>query len=201
MVKQKEVVHLECLRKGLILNNYCVYRHIRLDTNEVFYIGVGNLKRPYSLKSRNKYWNNITNITNYEIQILTKNLFREEACELEIILINYYGRKCNDTGKLCNVSKGGDTWDKTHMSDIQKEKISITHKNKIITKESKLKMSKAKEGMYLLDNNPNSKKVINILTNQIFNTVKEASLFENKNYSTFKWSLKHKLNFNYKYYI
>lgn len=199
MVKQKEVVHSGCLRKDLILNNYCIYRHIRLDTNEIFYIGIGNLKRPYSLKSRNKYWNNIANITNYEIQILTKNLSRCDACELEIILINYYGRKCNNTGKLCNVSKGGDTWDKTNMSDIQKEKISFTHKNKIVTKESKLKMSKAKEGMYFLDANPNSKKVVNIITGQIFNTLKEASLSINKNYSSFKWSVKHAKEFNFKY--
>jgi hypothetical protein len=28
-------------------NNIVVYRHVRLDTNEVFYIGIGNETRPY----------------------------------------------------------------------------------------------------------------------------------------------------------
>ena len=46
----------------------CLYKHIRLDTNEIFYIGISNgLKRPYSTKDRNKHWNNIIKITKYLI--------------------------------------------------------------------------------------------------------------------------------------
>ncbi len=34
-----------------------VYKHIRLDNDTVFYIGIGkNQKRPYSKNYRNKYW-------------------------------------------------------------------------------------------------------------------------------------------------
>lgn len=49
---------------------YYVYRHIRLDTNEPFYIGIGTkstsfssikteYKRAFSKRSRTKYWHNI----------------------------------------------------------------------------------------------------------------------------------------------
>lgn len=39
-----------------------VYKHIRLDTNQVFYIGVGKTdKRPYSKIYRNKHWHNVVN--------------------------------------------------------------------------------------------------------------------------------------------
>jgi len=50
-----------------------------------------------------------------------------------------------------------------------------------------------------LSDNNNSKKVINLDTNIVFNSVKEAAIFENKNYSTFKWAVKHKKTFNYKF--
>ena len=41
-----------------------VYRHIRLDKNQPFYIGIGKedngiFTRAYSHKNRNTYWNNI----------------------------------------------------------------------------------------------------------------------------------------------
>ena len=48
---------------GLRLSNTCIYRHIRLDTNQVFYIGIGSIKRAYRKTGRNNYWNNITNKT------------------------------------------------------------------------------------------------------------------------------------------
>ena len=41
-----------------------IYKHIRLDTNEVFYIGIGSdntYKRANLKKGRNIYWNNIIN--------------------------------------------------------------------------------------------------------------------------------------------
>ena len=39
-----------------------VYRHIRLDKNEPFYIGIGKkIYRAYSMKGRNKYWLRIIN--------------------------------------------------------------------------------------------------------------------------------------------
>ena len=57
-----------------------VYRHIRLDNNKVFYVGIGNEKRPYSKHGRNKHWNNIVNKTDYFVEIIAKNISLEDAC-------------------------------------------------------------------------------------------------------------------------
>jgi hypothetical protein len=56
-----------------------VYKHTRLDKNEVFYIGIGTDKyffRPKDKKRRNVYWQNITNLTDwtYEIIFIDNNL-------------------------------------------------------------------------------------------------------------------------------
>lgn len=54
-----------------------VYRHIRLDKNEPFYIGIGSdseYKRAHTHHSRNAHWKNIVNITAYEVEILIDNV-------------------------------------------------------------------------------------------------------------------------------
>jgi hypothetical protein len=52
-----------------------LYRHIRLDKNEVFYIGIGGFsinekknsyKRAYTKFKRNKIWNRIIDKTQYK---------------------------------------------------------------------------------------------------------------------------------------
>jgi hypothetical protein len=87
-----------------------LYRHIRLDKNEPFYIGISNDKgyRAKDFKKRNKIWKNIYNKTNYEIEILFENLTWEQLCEKEIEFIKLYGRICDGTGTLSNLSMGGD---------------------------------------------------------------------------------------------
>ena len=87
-----------------------VYRHIRLDKNEPFYIGIGSdekYKRAFTNDSRNKIWKSITSRTNYEVEILFDNLSWEDACKKEIEFIDLYKRKC-DNGILANLSKGGE---------------------------------------------------------------------------------------------
>jgi len=51
-----------------------VYKHIRLDTLEVFYIGIGKeIKRAYSKQRRNKYWNSIVSKHGYKVEIFKDN--------------------------------------------------------------------------------------------------------------------------------
>jgi hypothetical protein len=88
-------------------NNYCVYRHIRLDTNQVFYIGMGNLKRPLCRYSRNRYWNHITNQTEWFSEVIMDGLTLKEAHQKEIEFISIYGRKDLGLGTLCNLTDGG----------------------------------------------------------------------------------------------
>jgi hypothetical protein len=85
-----------------------VYRHIRLDKNVPFYIGIGDEKRPYQKRKRNKYWTHIVNQTEYRVDILFDDLTWEEACEKEKELIKLYGRKDLGKGTLVNMTDGGD---------------------------------------------------------------------------------------------
>ena len=128
------------------MNNKVVYRHIRLDTNLVFYIGYGNLDRPYSKKNRNKHWLNITNKTEYEVQILKSNLSIQDAKELEIILVDYYGRQNLGTGILVNLTDGGDGCDGLKHSDETKKKISEKLTGITISDDRKRQISKRLKG-------------------------------------------------------
>ena len=86
-----------------------VYRHIRLDTGQPFYIGMGKdpgFKRAYSKRNRNTYWLNITNSTNYRVDIMIENLNFSEACVKEKEFITLYGKLNN--GLLCNMTDGGE---------------------------------------------------------------------------------------------
>jgi hypothetical protein len=104
--------------------NYLVYRHIRLDTNEVFYIGIGSDKnRPFSKFSRNKYWRHITNLTEWKSQILFSNLSREDAESKEIEFIELYGRKDLFKGTLCNLTNGGTGGLGLKHTDLTKSKM------------------------------------------------------------------------------
>lgn len=114
-------------------NNTVLYRHIRLDNNTTFYIGIGNIDRPNKKSGRNKLWYNITSKVDYEVNILKSNLSWQDACELEKILISYYGRKDLGLGELVNMTDGGDG-----IKNISKEtasKISKKLFNDFTTKE------------------------------------------------------------------
>ena len=107
-----------------------VYRHIRLDKNEVFYIGIGGLikedfyNRAYQKNKRNPHWNNVVNITEYKVEIISDEwLTSDEAKNKEIFWISYYGRKDLKTGILVNLTDGGDGV--VNISQESRKKISI----------------------------------------------------------------------------
>ena len=86
-----------------------VYQHIRKDTGEVFYVGIGeSLKRAYDFKGRNETWHNIARKTEVEVKIYKDNITREEARDIERKLIKEYGRRDKKTGVLANRSIGGE---------------------------------------------------------------------------------------------
>jgi hypothetical protein len=102
-----------------------VYRHIRLDTNEVFYIGIGkDSYRAYSKDNRNIYWKRITSKTNYDIEIILDELTWDEACEKEKEFIILYGRSDLKLGTLCNLTDGGDGSFGTLYSEERKKELS-----------------------------------------------------------------------------
>lgn len=64
------------------MKNILVYRHRTLDTHEVFYIGIGSLKRSKTKHNRSSYWNNIVNKHGYYIEIIQEGLNWEEASRI-----------------------------------------------------------------------------------------------------------------------
>ena len=85
-----------------------VYRHIRLDNNQPFYIGIGSESRANSKHHRSNWWKKIVNKVGYKVDVLYYDLTKELACELEIFLINLYGRIDLGSGILVNMTDGGE---------------------------------------------------------------------------------------------
>jgi hypothetical protein len=136
-----------------------VYKHIRKDTNEIFYIGIGNnLRRAYTKKSRNCYWKNIAQ-NGFMVEIIYENLTWEEACDVEKNLIKLYGRKDLGTGILVNMTDGGDGL--SNISDELRNRFKDIAKNRNYSDETKKKMSIIQSRPYN-EKYPNSDEVIEI---------------------------------------
>ena len=86
-----------------------VYEHIRKDTGEVFYVGIGkDIRRSKSKSNRNPHWHHIVDLHGYSINITHQGLTWEEACIIESQKINEYGRRDLGLGKLVNMTDGGE---------------------------------------------------------------------------------------------
>lgn len=123
-------------------NDWIVYRHIRLDKNIPFYIGIGkDINRPYNKKDRSNFWKSIIGKTEYTVEILFDNLTKEEAINKEIEFINLYGRIDLKTGYLCNMTCGGEGTGKLNedLEWLRRRKIKRTLTGKKKSVVSKIK--------------------------------------------------------------
>ena len=108
-----------------------VYTHTRLDTNQLFSIGIGSDKtyaRANSLRGRNVWWYRVIAKADYKVDILYDSLTWNEACEKEIEIIKQIGRK-QDGGTLVNLTEGGDGFRSNHTQEA-KDKIRDFYKGK-----------------------------------------------------------------------
>jgi hypothetical protein len=126
-----------------------LYRHIRLDKNEPFYIGIGNnnMYRLSEKRGRNVIWKKITNKTKYEVEILLDNLTWEDACKKEIEFINLYGRIDIKTGCLANMTNGGEgTIGRKYTPSLEhRQNLSKASIGKKMSNSAKDKMSKSQK--------------------------------------------------------
>lgn len=187
-----------------------VYQHIRIDTGEVFYIGIGkSVKRAYSKQQRSKPWKDLIKNHSYIVEILAENLTWQQACEKEKRLIKDYGRRDLGLGYLVNMTDGGDGVEnlpaetlkligskikgrigtftgKTHSED-SKKKNRDAHLGKKHSKESNAKK------VHYGSNNGNASQVYNPETNQVFPTVTEAAAFYKVTQNTIRDRAKKKI--------
>ena len=146
-----------------------VYRHIRIDLNEPFYIGIGKtIYRPFDVKNRSKYWNNIVSKTDYRVEILFDDLTYEQAKEKEKEFILLYGRKDLSTGTLVNMTDGGEG--SVNRTVSEKNKILTSKRFKGIKRgpmssDIKMKLSQAKIGKKLTQETIQKMKAVHLNRN------------------------------------
>ncbi len=118
-------------------HTYCVYQHRRNDTGEIFYIGIGKRqKRAYSKQKRNNHWSAVVNKHGYSVEILLENVSRTEAIYSEMYLISFYGRMDLGTGRLVNMTDGGDGRDSIIVSKETRAKLSNPYEKRKRSKEA-----------------------------------------------------------------
>jgi hypothetical protein len=113
------------------MGNCYVYQHVRLDTNEVFYIGIGsgrNYERANRISRRSNWWNKIVAKAGRRVEIIVDNISWDEACQKEQELILKYGRRDLGKGTLVNMTNGGDGVTGIVMTEEHKRKIGQANK-------------------------------------------------------------------------
>jgi hypothetical protein len=203
-----------------------VYKHRRLDTGKVFYIGIGkndfdNYKRMYSKSGRSIYWKNIVEKCGFTSELYLTHITWDEACIAEKALINVYGRKHEEDGYLCNLTSGGegvvgyiaDERLCKNRSIIAKERLKDKTKHPMYGKkhkyESLIKISKSKLGKKASDElkkklsiarkgglNSRAIIILNIENGIYYDCIKDAALSIGMNYGTLKNRLIGKLKNN-----
>jgi len=180
-----------------------LYRHIRLDKNEPFYIGIGsdsNYNRAYEIKKdrRNIVWSRIASKSEIEVEIMLDGLSWDNACEKEIEFIKLYGRIDNGNGILSNLTDGGDGTlglivSKELIEQIRLKNIGKVAWNKGLKTGANIKLSKAKKGCIAWNKglkNVNgvslSKLVLNLQNGVYYQSCKEASFVYGYKHSTLK---------------
>ena len=155
---------------------YYIYRHIRKDKNEVFYIGIAKInttyntykshyQRAYTAKSRNQHWHDIVDKTEYSVEILLHFETEEEAWEKEIELIKLY------KPTLCNITDGGSGTNSYKHTKETKKRISEHFKGRTFSEETLKKINAAKCKPIRMFNDTES---------HIFASIKEASEYLGK---------------------
>jgi len=101
---------------------YYVYRHIRLDINQPFYIGVGTkgpdkrikgynteYSRAFEIAKRSVFWKNVIAQTAFKVEIIFESDDKNLVNKKEQEFIALYGMRWLQQGSLVNFSEGGDS--------------------------------------------------------------------------------------------
>lgn len=88
-------------------NTYYIYVHRTADTNSIFYIGKGTKGRAWQTHNRSKFWKSLVEKHGYTAELVAFSEDEEDMYRLEKELIEFYGKRYNNTGCLVNVNEGG----------------------------------------------------------------------------------------------
>ncbi len=88
---------------------FYLYRHIRADSGEIFYVGRGTGNRYQSTYGRNVFWHRVVDRAGgFRAERFLTNLTAEEAIEKEREFVVLYGRRDKKEGTLTNLTDGGE---------------------------------------------------------------------------------------------
>ena len=124
---------------------FYVYQHVRLDTNEVFYVGKGTKDRAWSKHNRNQYWHNIVQKTDFKVEILNRFSDEGDAYRLEESLI----KSLSPIANFAPGGIGGDTFN--GLPEERKRQIRLVMRehaldpNGGVAKAAKLRRGKTKD--------------------------------------------------------
>ena len=134
------------------MNKYCVYIHTNPVKQEVFYVGIGNEKRPFDISTRTTYWKNIVNKYGYLITIIHRDLTREQAIKKEINYIKLFGRRDMGLGSLVNMTNGGDGVSGWKSTEESRKNLSRATSGRKFSEKHKMLISQARKNYW--NNNP-----------------------------------------------
>lgn len=124
---------------------FLVYAHIDPRNGIPFYIGKGCEERASDFSRRSYFHKNLVSKIRSlnlepEVVILHQNLTEQEAFELEVREIKFYGRRDLGEGPLINMTDGGEGSSGNYHSEETKKRIGDFHRGKIVSEETKLRM-------------------------------------------------------------
>lgn len=178
---------------------YYLYRHIRLDKNEPFYVGIGSIcskflysksekeryKRAYKVLGRSLHWKHIAEQSAYEVDIILESDNENYIKQKEKEFISLYGRNDLNKGCLCNFTDEGEGTfgrkcsenTKKIMSSSAKSRVErLNNKEELIKRVSKYWDGSLRQG----ENSTNHRKIIQVDTLghlvAEYISVKEASI-------------------------
>ena len=119
-----------------------VYAHMKKDSREIYYIGIGNdVKRAYHTGCRSELWKKYYRKYGLIVDILCSDIDIPTAKEVEKFLIAQYGKK-----QLCNRTDGGEGFFGGKHTEETKQKIREKNIGRKPNKETLIKMSMASKG-------------------------------------------------------
>lgn len=138
---------------------YYVYRHIRLDSEIPFYVGIGTkakgnthkrvYNRSYAKRDRTNHWKNIVNNIGYRIEILLETNDYQFALQKEIEFIGLYGRRDRQLGSLLNLTDGGEGQTGIIRSEETRKRLSESLKGRMFSDEHKAKLKEVAKIHYI----------------------------------------------------
>lgn len=195
------------------LGNHYLYRHVRLDKKEPFYIGIGTKKkgnnlgtiysRAFTKYKRSSFWKNITSKTDYEVEILLESDDYEFIKQKEKEFVALYKRKDCCQGTLVNLTYGGDGFLGVHTQEAKDKMIkSKALKRQLMIKEIEISVIEyyncGKTISYISKNVGRNKEIISEILNS-HGLIKDASDYKRTDFYVYNFDSGEVVHHNLKY--